>query len=151
MSSLTGGRIVTRLSTHLGAPTLDRIDACRFKGPTGSYAPTKRVSAIGVKSSADKALPVAAFHDRGACSIAPEKDAWIVWVAEPVNHIHTDQEDGLHRCICGDQSSSDGDLRRKGRAGTIDVKCAGILCAEFVLQDDCRVRRDTVRGTSCRE
>ena len=69
-----------------------------------------------------------------------------VGVAEPVNHIHTDQQDGLHRCICGDQSSSDGDLRRKGRAGTIDVKCAGILCAEFVLQDDCRVRRDIVRG-----
>ena len=63
-----------------------------------------------------------------------------------MNHIHTDQEDGLHRCICGDQSGGDGDLRRKGRAGTIDVKCAGILCAEFVLQNNCRVRRDIVRG-----
>jgi hypothetical protein len=63
-----------------------------------------------------------------------------------MNHIHADQEDGLHRRIGGDQSSGDGDLRRKGRAGTIDIKCAGILCAEFVLQDDCRVRRDVVRG-----
>src|SRR5262249_13188667 len=32
------------------------------------------------------------------------------------------------------------------RAGTIDVKCAGILCSELVLQDDRRVRRDIVRG-----
>ena len=34
----------------------------------------------------------------------------------------------------------------KGRTATIDVKCAGILCAEFVLQDDCRVRGDIVGG-----
>jgi len=63
-----------------------------------------------------------------------------------VNHIHTDQEDGLHRCICGDQSGGDGDLRRKCRASTIDVKCAGILCAEFMLQSNRRVRRDVVGG-----
>jgi hypothetical protein len=63
-----------------------------------------------------------------------------------VNHIDTDHEDGLHRCVGGDQPGRDGDLRRKGGAGTVHIESAGILCAEFVLQNNGSVRRDVVRG-----
>ena len=47
--------------------------------------------------------------------------------------------------IRGEQPGCDGDLRREGRAGTIDVERAGILGANFVLHNDRRVRRDIIR------
>src|SRR5262249_41978320 len=95
-------RIVTGFSTHLGAPGLDGIDTRWFERTSCSYAPAKRISAVGLKGGADEALAVASLYDGGTGAITPQEDAGIGWVAEPVNHVDPDDQDALHRCICRD-------------------------------------------------
>jgi hypothetical protein len=89
-------RVVPRFSTHLGPPTLDRIDARRLEGSARSYAPAEGVAAVGLKGRTNKALAVAGFNDGSARTIAPQEAARIRWVAEPANHIDTDHEDDLY-------------------------------------------------------